>query len=103
MCGWCQTMGLWDYCKDIDIIPFYTDGHSAVVLRLESHTTAKGKGKSNLNNSFLKEDEYVNGVISQLNGWIDEAEPLFDIRLTWEYVKYKVQDFSILYGKRKQF
>jgi len=99
---WLMSNYLQDYCKDIDIVPYIRSDHSAVILRLESHATAKGKGLWKLNNSLLKEEEYVNGITSKLNEWIDEAEPLNDVRLTWEYVKYKVRDFSILYGKLKQ-
>ena len=99
---WLITNGLQDYCKEVDIIPAVRTDHSAIILKLENHATARGKGLWKLNNSLLNEEKYVNEVVSKLSLWRKESEVLNDIRLTWEYVKYKVREYSIAYSKQKQ-
>ena len=58
---WLVSNYLQDYRKDIDIIPYIRSDHSAVVLRLECHASAKGKGLYKLNNSFFRKMSVLMG------------------------------------------
>ena len=90
-----------DYCKETEIIPAIRTDHSAITLTLENFSSPKGKGYWKFNNSFLKDDEFVQAVRDKYVDWEEEAEILSDKRKIWEYIKYKIRAFSIKYGKQK--
>jgi len=99
---WLVSDHIQDFCTEIDIWPSVRSDHSAVTLKLHNIDLAKGNGLWKLNNSYLQDDAYVKELIPQFDIWREESEILQDKRMTWEYIKYKVRDFSIKYGKKKK-
>lgn len=76
--------------------------HSAIVLAMKSpNNSEKGKGLWKLNSSYLEEQPYVEGIINNKDIWLEEAYSLTEAREKWEYIKYKIRQFSIDYGKKK--
>jgi hypothetical protein len=45
---------------------------------------------------------YINGLTPLFDTWVREADILNDKRMTWEYMKYKIRDYSVKYGKNKK-
>jgi len=98
---WLVSVICQDYCKEVDIIPSIRSDHSAIVLSLEGINAVKGKGYWKLNQSYLEEAEYIKGISDNISIWNTEACVLKDKRSVWEYIKYKIREFSIRYGKQK--
>ena len=61
----------------------------------------KGKGYWKINNTFLEEPDYINIINRERIGWLKEIETFTDSRLKWEYLKFKVRETSIKYGKER--
>lgn len=93
---------LQDYCNEVDILPAVRSDHSSVTLKLYNIDMVKGPGLWKLNNSYLKDEQYVKELIPLFDVWLKEAATLKDIRMTWEYIKYKVRDYSVHFGKKKK-
>ena len=50
----------------------------------------------------MHEEDYVKGVIENIPNWVSDCACYNDdARHTWEYLKYKIRQFSIIYGKKK--
>ena len=99
---WLISNALYDAVEHVDIIPGKRTDHSAILLKLNScPQQTKGRGFWRLNNSYLNEEDYVKGIMNNLQTWIADCEDLGDTRVTWEYIKYKIKGFSISYGKEK--
>jgi len=98
---WYVSNILQDYCTDCDIKPSVRSDHSSITLSLKSIAASRGKGYWKLNNSFLEEEAYLNGIKQGYPEWLKESEVFDNKMMTWEYVKYKVRDFSVVYGKCK--
>ena len=89
------------YCTNTDIVPSVRSDHSSVTLSLRAIENIRGKGYWKLNSTLLDERDYVNGIRQEYPLWIKEADTFENEMMAWEYVKYKVRDFSILYSKKK--
>ena len=90
-----------DMVEDADILPGLRSDHSPVTLALSSiKDQPKGRGMWKLNNSFLEEDKYIQEITNELGVWKTECQDM-DSRCKWEYLKYKIRQFSIKYGKEK--
>ena len=99
---WFISDSLYDNIEKVEIIPSILSDHSAVYLHLKSIPKSdKGKGYWRLNNSFLSEEAYINGIRTGAEEWQAECEQFTDERMKWEYVKYKIRQFSIQYGIEK--
>ena len=90
-----------DFCDEVDIIPSIRSDHSAITISLKGMSEQKGKGMWKINNSFLEESDFVRGITKYIKVWEDEASCLSSKRSRWEYMKYKIREFSVKYGKQK--
>ena len=99
---WLISICMFDHCVETDILPSVRSDHSAVIMVLCNIDSLKGPGLWKLNNSFLQEELYVNELVPMFDVWKQEAAILDDKRMTWEYIKYKIREFSINYGKKKK-
>lgn len=98
---WLISDALFDCVEDMDILPSFKSDHSPIILHLASiKKQGKGKGLWKLNNSFLQEDKYIKGLTENITLWQTECNSV-NSRETWEYIKYKIRQFSITYGKQK--
>ena len=98
---WLISDHLTDCVKQTSILPSIRSDHSAITLSLEHYTTTKGKGYWKFNNSFVHDELYVNELIQNYNRWSTECAHFTDKRVVWEYLKYKIRNFSMNYGKLK--
>ena len=61
----------------------------------------KGKGHWRLNTSLLEEANYIRGLLEQKDDWLRAATTTNDPREKWEYLKYKIRQYSSDYGKQR--
>jgi len=96
---WLVSLALSDYVRDVDILPSIKSDHSPINLKIETFETSKGRGLWKLNSSFLEDDKYKQGVIEVISELKEEVIP--DKIVFWEYLKFKIREFSVQYGKEK--
>jgi hypothetical protein len=98
---WLVTNFCQDFCTEADIIPSIRSDHSAVTLNIHNFNSIKGKGHWKFNNSYLDEIDYVKNITTSYSLWEKECKELTDKRSMWEYMKYKIREYSVEYGKQK--
>lgn len=102
---WLSSEHIADYIEYVDIVPCIKSDHSAITMTLNSvdhdNRSVKSKGYWKLNTSYLEEETYIRGILEGKNKWIDDLKTCQDDIVKWEYIKYKIRDFSIQYGKNK--
>ena len=80
-----------------NILPQIFSDHSPVLLSYKDiSSTRESRGL----NCFLKEPEYIDLINTNLTKWVEEATTLDDTRMQWDYIKYKIRNASVLYGKK---
>lgn len=85
-----------DSVEDADILPSYRSDHSAIYIHLKKvPEQPQGRGYWKLNNTFLKESDYIKGITENKDIWLREAEQLPDPQSKWEFIKYKIRQYSI--------
>lgn len=97
---WLVSLSLCDYIRDVDILPTIKSDHSPINLKIQTFDNCKGRGLWKLNNSFLEEGDYVRGVMDIIRKTKEEDE-IPDKIVYWEYLKFKIREYSIQYGKEK--
>ncbi len=90
---------LLEYVSHTDIIPGIRTDHSAIVLDIQiQKDPTRGPGHWKFNNSYLKDDEYVNTMNNNLILWLNNNS-FVDSRVKWEWIKFKVRDETMKYAK----
>ena len=86
----------------IDIVPSVANDHSVVHLKIYG-AKIKGKGRSywKFNNSLVEDAIYVEKVRSLINTANAEMKDIVDLRVKWEFLKYKIRQFTRSYSKQK--
>ncbi|KAJ8038035.1 hypothetical protein HOLleu_19003 [Holothuria leucospilota] len=80
--------------------PSIQSDHSVINLDLDLYTNRRGPGFWKLNNSLLTDSEYTTKVKEIITGVINDYHDNNPSQL-WEYIKYKIRDFSVRYSKKK--
>ena len=82
---------------------FKTD-HSLITIKLALHSNSRGPGFWKLNTSLLEDDGYVKQIKTTIKAVQEEYQEdnTINAALTWEMIKLKVREQSILYAKTKQ-
>ena len=95
--------GLQDNIERADITPAVCTDHSAIVIKF-SNSGKRRTGSSywKFNNSLLLDNIYVSGMREQLEVLCNSEFFPDDPRLDWEYLKYKIKEFSREYSIRKK-
>ena len=98
---------LHDYVVNTNIIQSVRSDHSGITIHIQSlgdKSDIKGRGYWKLNSSIINDEDYVNELITEKDIWVEETSTVVDPRIRWEYLKYKIRDFSIKksVAKRKQ-
>ena len=97
---WFISVGLSDQVERTEVLSSTHSDHSIVSIRIkQSDNVEKGRGYWKLNNTFLDEEDYITGILSRKQEWEAEAETLRDPREIWEFLKYKIRQYSCNYGK----
>ena len=99
---WLINEHLQDYTVQVEVIPSIKSDHSAVILEINTDfVTERGKGYWRMNNKHLDESEYITGISKGILEWKIESQLFQDNRQIWEYIKYKIREYSTLYGKQR--
>ena len=99
---WFISNTLQDHIEKVDIIPALKTDHSAVMTHFKSfESQEKGKGHWRLNTTFIEEASYIQGIIEHKEEWLSEVNTTTDPREIWEYMKYKIRQYSMSYGKQR--
>lgn len=99
---WFISEKLFDSVEKVDILSSFRSDHSGIFIHIKPlPPNMKGRGYWKLNNAYLEEAEYIQGITKCKGDWLLEINDIEDSRLKWEYIKYKVRDFSIAYGIKR--
>ena len=94
---------LQDNVLSVDIKPSICSDHSAMYLKVgRVEESNRGVPVWRFNNSLINDEEYV----LQMTNIIElcrqnDFSQFSDPRVKWEYMKYRIRDFSIKYSKEK--
>ena len=94
------TRSLVSKVKLCDFQPPIHSDHSLVILGLQLSEEPRGKGFWKFNNSLLADKNYVDSINELLDSEIVNTVHL-NPSSRWEFIKYKIRDFTIGYSKRK--
>ena len=76
--------------------------HSMITLEfkmIEKHL--KGPGSWKLNVSLLMNEHYVNAMESNIPIWKEDSQEHFaDSKMSWEWIKFKIREFSLDFSKK---
>lgn len=61
----------------------------------------RNRGYWKLNTSFLEEEPYITGILENKDKWLEDLGDSENDIIKWEYIKLKIRQFSIQYGKQK--
>lgn len=99
---WLVSEQITDYVEKADIVSFIGTDHSAILLKLKSFSgNSRGRGLWRMNTSILDEQPYVEGIIENKTNWLEEITDVQDARQQWEWLKYRIRQFSMEYSKIK--
>ena len=75
-----------------------------ITLQISLHNYPRGRGFWKLNNSFLKDEEYLNQIREIIAQTKDEyaQDDTVTPGLLWEMIKMKTREASINYGEIKK-
>ena len=99
---WLITNSIQEEVEKVDIIPAISSDHSAIMLGIngiESMTCGPSFWKFNA--SLLEGEEYVNKINEKSQEWIEENREIQDLRVLWDFLKYKIRYETIVYSKKK--
>ena len=88
-----------------DILTGFKTDHSLVTIKLALHSNPIGSGFWKLNTSLLEEDEFVKQIKKKTIKAVQEEyqeDNTVNAALTWEMIKLKVGEQSMMYAKTKQ-
>ena len=75
--------------------------HSAIILSIcIIPDDVKGPSHWRFNTALLEDEDYVNNIKTNLIQWKAEYEG-DNAKSRWEYMKYKIRQYSIQYSKKK--
>ena len=87
---------------DINIINPTISDHSAIAFTLQSKEYAKrGPGFWKINNSLLKDANFINELKSKIPEYKNKHSYLADKGLYWDMLKMEIRGFCVQYSKRK--
>ena len=84
-----------------DILAGFKTDHSLITIKLALHSNPRGPGFWKLNTSLLEDDGYVKQIKTTIKAVQEEYQEdnTINAALTWEMIKLKVREQSILYAK----
>ena len=87
-----------------DILAGFKTDHSLITIKLALHSNPRGPGFWKLNTSLLEEDGYVKQIKTAIKAIQEEyqEDDTVNATLTWEMIKLKVREQSMVYAKTKQ-
>ena len=87
-----------------DIIPSVQSDHSALKKKFSPFGERKrGPSHWKFNNSLVLDTDFVTAMKNKIPEFYQESEELGDDVVHWEFLKYKMHQFSMTYSKEKAF
>ena len=97
---------IYDFLQDLvettDILPSAQSDHSTLKLKF-STINERTRGPSNwkFNNSLTTDRCFVGLMKSNIPTFYEQSRELKDPVMKWEFLKYKIRQFTINYSKEK--
>ena len=88
--------------KDSDILAAFSTDHLLVIFSLLfKKDKNRGKGLWKFNNSLTANDEFVDKMKIYIKDILEnmDKENIIDEQLRWEFLKYEIRKFSIIFSK----
>ena len=99
---WLISNSLQDDVTKIDIVTAIKTDHSAVFLEIDSLTDhPRGPSFWKFNNSLLDDPTFVQGLRENYPLWLKEISFCDDLRVKWDWIKYKIRQERMTYSKLK--
>ena len=88
--------------NSVDIVPAIKSDHSAIILSINGiQCQTHGPSFWKFNARLLDHEEYIKLINSKYSEWEEEGKEIQDPRVLWDFIKYKIRQETISYGKRK--
>lgn len=99
---WLINDSLQDDVAQVDIVTATRTDHLAITLEIDSLDDQQhGPSFWKFNNSLLDDALFVERLHENFPKWLDEIIFCDDLRIKWDWMKYKIREQSILYSKVK--
>ena len=99
---WLVSDTLQEDVESVDIIPSTKPDHSAITLALNGIDDSKrGPSFWKFNSTLVNNNEYCQLLDGNFKMWLEEFKEIFDKRVLWDLLKYKIRLFTIDYSKIK--
>ena len=85
-----------------DIIPCVLSDHDYVTLHLQIKKQKIGPSYWKFNNSLLNNQEYVVTLNEKFQEWVNEYVKKDDKKMLWDWLKFKIREFTIPFSKKKK-
>ena len=93
---------LQDSVSSISISPSVQSDHSTIVLKISTvKEHIKGASDWKFNNSLLNDKDFVSQMKIKIPKFYQEATELSNPNARWDYVKYRIWQFSLKISKEK--
>ena len=99
---WLISDSLQDDVVKSDIVTAIKTDHSAVFLEIDSLADhPRGTSFWKFNNSLLDDPTFVQGLRENYPLWLKEISFCDDLRVKWDWIKYKIRQERMTYSKLK--
>lgn len=99
---WFISDSLQEDIEKVEIVTAIRWDHSAIILDINSIPEQKrGASFWKMNNSLLEDEIYIQRIKVLFPKWLEESNDVGDIRLKWDWVKYKIREVTISLSKKK--
>ena len=99
---WLISDTLQDDVAKVDIVTAIRTDHSAITLEIDSlNDQQRGPSFWKFNNSLLDDALFVQRLRENFPMWLDEINFCVDLRIKWDWMKYKIREESISFSKLK--
>ena len=99
---WLISDSLQDGVAKVDIVTAIRTDHSAVTLEIDSlEDQQRGPSFWKFNNSLLDDALFIQRLREKFSMWLDEINFCVDLRIKWDWMKYKIREESISFSKLK--
>jgi len=78
----------------------FASDHSYVTLKILGDNIVQGRGYWKINNSYIKEPEYVEGIQEIIRYHYENSYD--SVGGVWDIIKIKIKEFSMIYGAKKK-
>ncbi len=105
---WLMSHHLSSYLQNATVFPGIKSDHSIIHFHISTSHAKRGRGFWKFNPSLLRDLEYIKSVKNIIQDIKSETENMADKQVRWDYMKYKIRDFTVrytskLYKEKREF